>query len=200
MIQIASEMTMTALGGVTDTDEFLDEIERKVFSISDAKMEIASSTVRDIFLRNLQTIEDMSLKKTEVIGLVTGFRAFDQLTGDLRAGQLMILAARPSMGKTSLLLTICQNVVTQTKDAVVMVFSLEMAKDELGFRLLSGTSMISASRLKVGNLSSDDWPRLLGASTKLSNAKLHIDDSADLTIIDFKARCRRILARERRLT
>lgn len=199
VIQTASTMTSDALKGVPDTEEFLDEIERRVFSISDAKQKTPTSTLREIFLSNLQTIEDMSLKKSDVIGVPTGFRDFDRLTGGLRGGQLMILAARPAMGKTSMFLSMSRNIVIQNPNAVVAIFSLEMSKDELGFRLLSAGTKIPASRLKIGDLTADDWPQLLASSTQMAHAKMHIDDSADLTVVDIKTRCRRIFSKENRL-
>ena len=100
----------------------------------------------------------------------------------------MILAARPAMGKTSMLLSVAKNAVTHDENAVVMIFSLEMSEDELGFRLLSGSTQIPASRLKVGNLSSTDWPQLLESSKTLSSSKIHIDDDAELSVMDIKAR------------
>jgi replicative DNA helicase len=199
IINTTSEITAKAVKGVSETEPFLDEIERMVFEISESKSGSHSTSLRDIFFSNLQTIENMALRKSDVIGLPTGFRDFDRLTGGLRGGQLMILAARPSMGKTSMFLSICQNVVTHDPKAVVQVFSLEMSKDELGFRLLSGSTKIPASKIKVGNLSTVDWPKLLNSSNELSASKIQIDDSAGLSVLDIKARCRRILAKEKRL-
>jgi len=177
----------------------IDEVERKVLSISNQKRRKTSSTLREVFLGNIQAIENLCLKKSDIIGLSTGFRDFDQLTGGIRAGQLMILAARPAMGKTSMLPSMAQNTVKCDREAVVMIFSLEMSQDELGFRLLSSSTQISASKIKVGNLSPADWPQILESSKNRSSTKIHIDDDADLSVMEIKARCRRVFAQEKRI-
>jgi replicative DNA helicase len=199
IIETASEMTSQALQNDQDSADLIDEVERKVLSIANQKRRKSSATLKEVFLGNIQTIENLYLKKSDIIGLPTGFREFDQLTGGLRAGQLMILAARPAMGKTSMLLSMAQNAVRHDPDAVVIIFSLEMSQDELGFRLLSSSTQISASKIKVGNLSPSDWPQLLESSKNLSSAKIHIDDEADLSVMDVKARCRRVFAQEKRI-
>jgi replicative DNA helicase len=199
VIQLGTEITDSALSSVTDSDEFLDDVERKVFSISKKKDSKASSTLRDIFSKNLELIEEMALRKTDVTGLPTGFKDFDRLTQGLSPGQLMILAARPAMGKTSFFLSICRNIITSDPQKVIAVFSLEMTKEELGFRVLTASTRIPAGRLKIGNLADAEWTQLMSATSELANSKLEIDDSSELTVLDIKARCRRILAREKRI-
>lgn len=155
--------------------------------------------MQEILKNNIHSIEELSQKKSDVTGLATGFHDFDQLTSGLRAGQLVILAARPAMGKTSLFLSAAQNIAVTSK-AVVSIFSLEMSKEELGFRMLSMLSRIDSKRLKVGRISSqDDWIRLAKAADQLSKTRVFIDDSGDLTVMDIRARCRRLLATEKRL-
>ncbi|MEO5969234.1 MAG: DnaB-like helicase C-terminal domain-containing protein, partial [Bdellovibrionia bacterium] len=134
----------------------------------------------------------------DVIGLGTGFTDFDRLTSGLRPGQLIVLAARPAMGKTSLFLSMAQN-IAMTGKAVVAIFSLEMSKEELGFRFLSGMTRIDAKKLKVGRLADRDWPRLAQAADQLSKSKIFIDDSGELTVMDIRARCRRLFTIEKRL-
>jgi replicative DNA helicase len=147
---------------------------------------------------NLHTIEELALRKSDVIGLSTGFHEFDKMTSGLKGGQLVILAARPAMGKTSLFLSAAQNIAMGGK-SVVAIFSLEMSKEELGFRFLSGLSRIDSKRLKIGRLQDRDWPRLTQAADQLSKSKVFMDDSGDLTVLDIRSRCRRLLAMEKRL-
>jgi replicative DNA helicase len=146
----------------------------------------------------MHSIEELAQKRTDIIGLATGFQDFDKLTGGLRGGQLMVLAARPAMGKTSLFLSAVQNIALGDK-GVVAIFSLEMSKEELGFRLLSGMARIDAKRLKIGRLQDRDWPRLAQAADLLSKSKIFIDDSGDLTVMDIRSRCRRLVTMERRI-
>jgi replicative DNA helicase len=154
--------------------------------------------MQEILVNNMHAIEELSAKKETVTGVPTGFQDFDKLTSGLHAGQLVIIAGRPAMGKTSLVLSAAQNASVGYK-SVVAIFSLEMSKDELGFRFLSGLARIDSKRLKVGRLADRDWPRLAQAADQLSKAKIFIDDSGDLTIMDMRARCRRLLASEKKI-
>jgi len=198
MIQTTAEIAAEAYDGVEDTEAFLDEAERRVFSISDSKLTKSFSSMQEILVENMHSIEELAQKRAEVIGLATGFHDFDRLTSGLRAGQLVIIAARPAMGKTSLFLSIAQNIAMAGK-GVVSIFSLEMSKEELGFRFLSGMTRIESKKLKVGRLADRDWPRLAQAADQLSKSKIFIDDSGDLTVMDIRSRCRRLLSVEKRL-
>lgn len=198
MIQTTAEIASEAYEGVENTEAFLDEAERLVFSVSDSKLSKSFSSMQEILLENVHTIEELAEKKADVIGLSTGFHDYDRLTSGLRPGQLIIIAARPAMGKTSLFLSMAQNIAMSEKK-VVAIFSLEMSKEELGFRFLSGMTRIEAKKLKIGRLSERDWPRLAQAADQLSKSKIFIDDSGDLTVMDIRSRCRRLRSMEKRL-
>jgi replicative DNA helicase len=198
MIDTAAEITADAFDGVEDVEAYLDEAERKVFAVSDIKLSKSFSSMQQILVENMHTIEELSQKKEVVTGLATGFHDFDKITSGLHGGQLVIIAGRPAMGKTSLVLSVAQNAAI-AKKAVVALFSLEMSKEELGFRFLSGPSRIESKRLKVGRLADRDWPRLAQAADQLSKSKIYLDDSGDLTVMDMRARCRRLLSMEKRL-
>lgn len=198
MIQATAEISSEAFEGVESTEIFLDDAERKIFSVSDQKIARSFSTMQEVMVQNVGTIEELSKKKTDIIGLRTGFHDFDHLTSGLRPGQLIVIAARPAMGKTSLFLSMAQN-IAQQDNAVVAIFSLEMSKEELGFRFLSGVTRIESKSLKVGRLSQTDWQKLTNAASQLSKSKVFIDDSGDLTVMDIRTRCRRLLASEKRL-
>jgi replicative DNA helicase len=197
VIGTTAEISSEAFDGVEDTEAFLDETERKIFSISDAKVNKQFSSMSDILIGAMHTIEEMSNKSADIIGLPTGFHDFDKLTSGLRGGQLIIIAARPAMGKTSLVISAVQNIAMNK--GVAAIFSLEMGKEELGFKMLSGMSRIDSKRLKVGRMLDRDWQRLAQAADSLSKSKIFIDDSGDLTVMDVRARCRRLLAQEKRL-
>lgn len=198
VIDTTSEISAEAFEGVEDTEVFMDEAERKIFSVADTRLTKSFASMQDILVQNMHTIEELAQRKSDVIGLSTGFHDFDKLTGGLRGGQLMVLAARPAMGKTSLFLSMSQNIAMAGK-SVVAIFSLEMSQEELGFRFLSGLARIDSKRLKVGRLADRDWPKLAQAADNLSKSKIFIDDSGDLTVMDIRARCRRLMLVEKRL-
>ncbi|MBI2712340.1 MAG: replicative DNA helicase [Bdellovibrio sp.] len=198
MIDTTAEIASQAYDGVEDTDAFLDEAERRVFNVSDSKLTKSFSSMQEILVENMHSIEELAQKSADVIGLATGFNDFDRLTSGLKSGQLIIIAARPAMGKTSLFLSMAQSIATSGK-AVVAIFSLEMSKEELGFRFLSGMTRVESKKLKVGRLADRDWPRLAQAADQLSKSKIFIDDSGDLTVLDVRSRCRRLMSTEKRL-
>lgn len=198
MIDATAEIAGDAFDGVEDTEIFLDEAERKVLGVADTRLTKSFSSMQEILMKNVTAIEELAQKKSDVIGLTTGFTDFDKLTSGLRPGQLIVLAARPAMGKTSMFLSMAQNIALSGK-GVVAIFSLEMSKEELGFRFLSGSARIDAKRLKIGRLLDRDWPRLAQAADQLSKSKIMIDDSGDLTVLDVRTRCRRLKTTEKRL-
>ncbi len=198
VIQTTGQIASEAFDGVEDVEGFLDEAERQIFEVSDSKYSKSFSSMQEILVSNMHSIEELAAKRADVIGLSTGFHDFDRLTGGLRPGQLVIIAARPAMGKTSLFLSMAQNIAMSSK-GVVAIFSLEMSKDELGFRFLSGMTKIEAKRLKIGRLADRDWPRLAQSADQLSKSKIFIDDSGDLTVMDVRSRCRRLFSTEKRL-
>lgn len=199
VIEAAGQIQADAFDGVEDMEAFMDETERKIFTVADTQLTKSFSSMQEILTQNIHTIEELGQRKSEVVGISTGFNDFDNLTSGLRPGQLIILAARPAMGKTSLFLSAVQHMATQQK-GVIAVFSLEMSKEELGFRFLSMLSRIDSKRLKVGRISSaEDWGRLAKAADQLSKSKIFIDDSGDLTVMDIRSRCRRLLSNEKKL-
>jgi len=198
MIDATGEIARDAFEGVEDVEGFLDEAEKKVFSVSDVKLNKTFMSMQQILVDNMHSIEEAATKGSIVTGLATGFTDLDKMTSGLQGGQLMVIGGRPAMGKTSLVLSAAQSAAIGTK-AVVAIFSLEMSKEELGMRMLSGLAKIDAKRLKLGRLVDRDWPRLAQAADQLSKAKLFIDDSGDLTVMDMRARCRRLLSTEKKL-
>ncbi len=199
LIQVTAEIAADAYQGVEDTEVFLDDVEKKVFAVSDSKMTQSFSSMREILLQNMAIIDELTQKKEDVVGLSTGFHDFDRLTSGLRGGQLVIIAARPAMGKTSLFLSMVQH-IAHTSAGVVAIFSLEMSKEELGFRFLSGMTRIAAKNLKVGRISLDEWRSLTHCADLLAKSKVFIDDSGDVTVMDIRSRCRRLLSVEKKMS
>lgn len=197
-IDVSAEIMAEAFDGVEEVEGFLDEAERKILTVSESKQSKSFASMQEILVANMHMIEEMAQRKSDVIGMATGFTGFDRLTSGLRPGQLIILAARPAMGKTSMFLSMAQNIAASGK-SVVAIFSLEMGKEELGLRLLSGMARIDSKRLKIGRLADRDWPRLAQAADQLSRSRIKIDDSGDLSVMDVRSRCRRLLSTEKRL-
>jgi replicative DNA helicase len=198
MIDVAGEITHAAFDGVENVDEFLDDSEKKVFSVSDIQFNKSFSSMQDILVANMHSIEEAASKGGSVTGLATGFTEFDKITAGLHPGQLIIIGGRPAMGKTSLVVSAAQNAALNSK-AVVMIFSLEMSKEELVMRMLSSQARIDSKRLRLGRLVDRDWPRLATAADQLSKAKIFIDDSGALTVMDMRARSRRLMAQEKKI-
>lgn len=204
MIETCSEIIQQAFDPLDDVELFLDQAEKKIFEVSDTKASKSFSAMREILMENMVRIEDAAARDSAVTGTPSGFTDLDRLTSGFHPGQLIVVGGRPAMGKTSLVLSAAQNIglsedPTSKQKRVVAVFSLEMSKDELGLRLLSSMSRIDSKRLRVGRLTDRDWPRLGQAADELSKSKLYIDDSGDLTVLDMRARCRRLQNMEKRL-
>jgi replicative DNA helicase len=166
--------------------------------VSDTQFNQSFSSMQDILVANMHSIEEAASKGSAVTGLSTGFTDFDKMTAGLHPGQLIIIGGRPAMGKTSLVVSAAQNAALNHK-AVVMFFSLEMSKEELVMRMLSSQARIDSKRLRLGRLVDRDWPRLAQAADQLSKAKIFIDDSGALTVMDMRARCRRLMSQEKKL-
>ncbi len=198
MIATCTGIVGEAFAGVEDLESFLDDAETKIFKVSEDKAEAAVSPMRDVLIGNMARIEELSLRKEEITGVATGFRDFDHITTGLQPGQIIVIAARPGMGKTSWFISALQH-AAMMQDRVVALFSLEMSKEEIGFKFLSGLARIDARRLKVGRLRADDWQRLASAADKLSKARIFVDDSGGISAMDVRARSRRLLATQKRL-
>src|SRR5205823_14441337 len=149
--------------------------------------------MRDLAQSSLETIERLHDRKELVTGVPTGFTDLDEMTSGLQSSDLIIIAARPSMGKTSLVLNIAQHVGTKT-DRTVGVFSLEMSKEQLFLRLLTAEARIDAHRLRGGFMGERDWGRLSQAIGTLGEAKIFIDDTPAIGVLEMRAKCRRLAA------
>ncbi len=198
LLNACNDVARDTMENTEDVEAFLDTAEAKIFAVRGESEQKGFSELRSILMGNLSSIEQVMNKHTDITGLATGFTKFDQLTTGLHPGQVMIVAARPGMGKTSWFLSAIQHTSVANK-AVAALFSLEMTKDEIGFRFLSGLSRIDSKKLKTGRLAERDWHRLMESAEKLSQSRILVDDSAAITVLDIRARCRRLLSREKRL-
>ncbi|MGI6681338.1 MAG: replicative DNA helicase [Bdellovibrionota bacterium] len=196
-IHEASEVINNAFDTEKNLDEFIDETEQRILSIADEKTDKAFTHIGDIAQDALQLVERLYDKKKSVTGVPSGFNKLDDLTAGFQKSSLFILAARPGVGKTAFALTIAQNVALR-EELAVGIFSLEMSKEELFMRMLSSEARVSNSKLKTGKFPESDFPKIVNAASRLTDAPIYIDDTGGLTITELKAKARR-LAREKKL-
>ncbi len=173
--------------------EILDRAQQEILRISDQKMVEPFSSVRDIIKNSYKTIEQLYDRKEMVTGLPTGFTDMDKMTSGLQAGDLIIVAGRPSMGKTAFCLNIAAH-SAMDHGKTVAVFSLEMAKEQLGLRMLCSEARIDMHKLRTGFLAESDWGRIGMAAGRLSEAPIFIDDTGAIGIFEMRSKARRLKA------
>src|SRR5499425_2207050 len=193
LIFSANKILSTAYEAEEEADVILDQAEHAIFAIADDKVRDGFVSLRDLAQSSFDTIEKLHARKELITGVPTGFTDLDEMTSGLQRADLVIVAARPSMGKTSLVLNIAQHVGTKT-DMTVGVFSLEMSKEQLFLRMLTGEARIDAHRLRGGFLGERDWGKLATAIGTLSEAKIFIDDTPSIGVLEMRAKCRRLAA------
>ncbi len=193
LIETATEIVASSYEDSDDADEILDKAERSIFEISEKRTKRSFFSIKEIVKSSFDSIERLFEKPGMVTGVETGFRELDQLTSGLQPSDLIIIAGRPSMGKTSLALDIARFAACKRK-VPTAIFSLEMSKEQLGLRLLCSEARVSSVKLRTGFLASSDWPNLTAAAGRLSEAPIFIDDSPQLGTLDVRARSRRLKA------
>jgi replicative DNA helicase len=191
LIFSANKILATAYEAEEEADVILDQAEHAIFAIADDKVRDGFVSLRDLAQASFETIEKLHARKELITGVPTGFTDLDEMTSGLQPSDLVIVAARPSMGKTSLVLNIAQHVGTKT-DLTVGLFSLEMSKEQLFLRMLTSEARIDAHRLRGGFLGEKDWGRLSAAIGTLSESKIFIDDSPSIGVLEMRAKCRRL--------
>ncbi len=193
LISAATEIISQGYEGADDIEEFIDQAEQVIFDISEDRIRPSFTTLNDVLKLSFKTIEDLYERGDQVTGVATGFKDFDDMTGGLQPSDLIIIAGRPSMGKTALCLNLAEYVGTQ-QHLPVAIFSLEMSKEQLATRLLCAEARIDLKNLRTGRLSKSDWPELTRAAGVLAEAPIYIDDTPGLTSLDIRARSRRLRA------
>ncbi|HVN27327.1 MAG TPA: replicative DNA helicase, partial [Candidatus Binataceae bacterium] len=194
---IATDIASSAYEANANVDEFLDTAEHRIFEISERRIKPSFHTMPELTRESLRILERLYENRELVTGVPTGFKDLDVLTAGLQPSDLIVLAARPSMGKTALALNIAAYAAMDAEPRRgVAFFSLEMSKEQLVLRMLCAEARVDSAKARAGYLSERDFPKLAQAAARLSEANIFIDDSSDTTAISLKAKCRR-LARER---
>ena len=174
-----------------EVDALMDEVERDILRISESRVQQHSNNIKELVKRAINQIEDFHQRQGMLTGVGTGFTDLDKMTSGLHPGEMIVIAARPSMGKTSLAMNIAEHVAIDQK-LPVGVFSLEMTSESLVLRMLCSRSRVNLRNVRDGFLAERDFPKLTGAAGKLANAPLFIDDSSGLSILQLRAKARRM--------
>lgn len=197
LISVSGEISDSAFNpsGRT-TNELLDDAERKVFQISESKtgQDGGPVSVNPVLTKTLERIDELFNSKGGITGVTTGFKDLDEMTSGLQPSDLVIVAARPSMGKTAFAMNLVESVLIKAEKPV-LVFSMEMPADSILMRMISSLGQINQTRVRSGQLEEDDWPRLTSAVSMLKDRPLYIDDTAGLSPTELRSRARRV-ARE----
>lgn len=174
-----------------EVDKLLDEVERDILRISEEHVDVGTKQIKELVLNAIQQIEDYHERKGGLTGLATGFPDFDRMTSGLQGGEMIVIAARPSMGKTSLAMNIAEHVALD-QGIPVGVFSLEMTAESLVMRMMCSRAQVNLRNIREGFMAERDFPRLTTVATKLASSPLFIDDTAGMSILQLRARARRL--------
>jgi replicative DNA helicase len=193
LIETSSDILSMAYEPKEDVENVLDKAERMIFEIVQKRRVENYFHIKDILLSTFERIEELYNSEGGITGVPTGFYDLDEMTSGFQPSDLILIAARPSMGKTSFALNIAQNAAIRNKIPVA-IFSLEMSKEQLVQRMLCSESNVDSHRLRTGRLQDDDWPRLARAMGPLSEAPIYIDDTPAISSIEIRAKARRLKA------
>ncbi len=194
LIRVNTEIAGRCYEEQGDIDILVEEAEQAIFEIARSKSGQSFTHLKDIIPGAFETVEQLYKRKEMITGVPTGYSEMDKMTAGLQPSDLIILAGRPSMGKTSFAMNIAQH-AAQVEKIAVAVFSLEMSKEQLTMRLLSSAGRIDSQRIRTGKLHDDDWPKLTRAVGMLTEAPMYIDDTAAISVLEMRAKVRRLSAR-----
>ncbi|MGM9529676.1 MAG: replicative DNA helicase [Phascolarctobacterium sp.] len=200
LVKVSTEIAAMGYEANDEVGVLLDTAESRILEISNRKKKADFTPISAVLMDSVQSIEKLLNNKGGLTGIPTGFNDLDKLTSGLHPSDFIILAARPSMGKTALALNIVQNVALRAHKRVggdprsVAFFSLEMSKEQLVNRMLCAEANIDSQRLRVGEMNDKDWDALWAACDTMSKAKIYIDDTAGITVMDMRSRARRLKA------
>ena len=191
LINAATEIATKGFEEQGNVEEFLDTAEKVIFDISEKKIKAAFVAVGDMIKDTLKTVEKLYERKEMVTGVPTGFKDLDKLTAGLQPADLIVVAGRPSMGKTAFSLNVAASAAFA--GVGVAVFSLEMAKEQLVLRMLCSEARVDSSRIRAGYLGERDFPKLANAAGRLHEAPIYVDDTPAISVLELRAKARRLV-------
>lgn len=193
LIQTATHIASSGYAGEGEVAELIAEAEKRILSISEQRTSDTFIPIKDVLLETFERIEHLYAHQGELSGLPSGYPDLDRMTSGFQKSDLIIVAARPSVGKTAFALNIAQNVAARSGEPVA-IFSLEMSASQLVQRMLCAESNIDSHKFRTGMMEDDDWEKLTMAISTLAEAPIFIDDSAATTVFDIRSKCRRLQA------
>lgn len=191
LIRACTEIATKIYEEPQDAEEMIDYAEKLIFEISEKRTNTNFYQMKDVVKQTFKIIESMYERKAVITGVPSGFKDLDELTSGFQPGDLVIIGGRPGMGKTAFSLNIAQHVGVELGEPVAF-FSLEMSKEQIAMRLLSSLAMVNASALRKGFISKRDWERLTDSAVRLSEAPIYIDDSSQMSVLEIRAKARRL--------
>ncbi|PLX92789.1 MAG: replicative DNA helicase [Desulfuromonas sp.] len=194
LIQVSTDIATRGYDG-GDMEEILDHAEKSIFEIAENRIRPSFFPVRDILKDTFKTIEKLYDRKELVTGVPSGYLELDKMTAGMQSGDLIIIAGRPSMGKTAFALNVVEYATTHADNKVpAVVFSLEMSKEQLVQRMLCSVAKVDAGRLRTGHLGESDWPKLTMGAGQMSEAPIFIDDTPAISVLELRSKARRLKA------
>jgi len=191
LIEEATSIVTSAYSPTDSLNDVLDDAERKILNVVKTRQGTEFRTIQDVLFKAQSDLEILAQQKGEITGLPTGFYDLDKLTSGLHANELIIIAARPGMGKTAFALNLACHVAINT-DQAVAVFNMEMGAEQLAMRMLASLGQIDGNKMRTGRLEHNDWKRVNEAISRLADTKMFIDDTPGMTIGEIRAKCRRL--------
>ncbi len=191
LIKASNELIDLGYAETEEIDSIMDQAEKKVFEISQGKNQKGYTPIKDILVESFAEIEKLYNQKEPITGIPTGFADLDYKTAGLHNSDLVLVAARPAMGKSAFALNIATNAAVQAK-VPVAIFNLEMSKSQLVSRILCSEAMVDSNKIRTGKIEEDDWVKLATALGPLSEAPIYIDDTPGITVTEIRAKCRKL--------
>jgi replicative DNA helicase len=194
LIHLSGEIIEKSYSESYETIEaFLDQVEGQIFSITEKKKAEGLVGAAELIKDSINRLTELAERKSDMTGVASGFKALDKMTAGFQPGEMTIIAARPSMGKTAFSLNIAQHVILREKKSLAY-FSVEMGKEQLMMRMLASEARVNLSELRVGSVGDTAWPRLIDKASKMAEARLFIDDTSGISPFEIRSRCRKLQA------
>ena len=191
LIKTANEIIELGYDPAEDVEDIMDGAEKKIFDLMQSKNQKGYTPIKDVLVESFTKLEELYNRKQHITGVPTGFAELDYKTAGLHGSELILIAARPAMGKTAFALNLATNAALRG-NAQVAIFSLEMSKDQLVNRILCSEAMVDSNKVRTGKLGEDDWVKLAGAIGPLSEAEIYIDDTPGISVTEIRTKCRKL--------
>ena len=191
LIRTANEIIELGYDPTEDVEDIMDNAEKKIFNIMQNKNQKGYTPIKDVLVESFNQLEELYNRKQHITGVPTGFSELDYKTAGFHGSDLILIAARPAMGKSAFALNIATNAATKANTPVA-IFSLEMSKEQMVNRMLCSEAMVDSNKVRTGKLEEDDWVKLAGTIGPLSEAEIYIDDTPGISVMEIRAKCRKL--------